>query len=406
MHLFNAIALIITISAVFSYINCRYFQWPKTIAVMIMSLIFSGILVALEHFTGTVFVIEMVKDIDFNQTLMVGMLSFLLFAGALHINLNDLYKNGIEISIFATIGVVGSMFMVGTTVYFILNFAGIELSYLYCLLFGALISPTDPIAVLGIMKRSHADKDLKTKIACESLFNDGVGVVLFIVILSMITGGKEGGILHAAILFGEEVFGGVLLGLVLGGIAFYGMKQIENYQVEVLISLALVVGGYALALKLNTSGPIATVVTGLMIGNHGRMLAMGEEVRKHLDTFWELIDEILNAVLFVLIGMEVLVITFTGKYVLMGLIAIPVVLLVRFISIGIPVTILRKWRHYAHNAVKIMTWGGLRGGISVALALSLPKGPERELILSMTYIVVVFSLIIQGMSVKKLIKKD
>ncbi len=404
MHIFNAIAILITISAIFSYINYRYIQWPKTIAMVVMSLLMAIGLIVLEKSTGMSGISEFIKGINFNQTLLVGMLSFLLFAGALHVDIDDLLENKIEIGIFATIGVLSSTVFVGTIFYYLLQAANIHTSYMYCLLFGALISPTDPIAVLAILKQANAPRNLEIKIAGESLFNDGVGVVVFVTLLGMASGGHEIEIGHAVLLFIEEVFGGIVLGLLLGWIAFHALKRVDDYQVEILITLALVAGGYALALKLHTSGPIAIVIAGLMIGNHGRRLAMSKLTRQHLDTFWELVDEILNAVLFVLIGLEVIVISFTGRYLLMGCVAIPIVLLARFCSIGLPVTLLRRVRTFSPNVVKILTWGGLRGGISVALALSLPEGPARELFLTMTYLVVVFSLVVQGLTIKHLIK--
>jgi CPA1 family monovalent cation:H+ antiporter len=346
------------------------------------------------------------QTIDFNTTLMHGMLSFLLFAGALHVNLNDLAKNKWIIGFLATIGVCLSTLIIGYTSHWVLNKIGIELPIIYCLLFGALISPTDPIAVIGILKTAGASKSLETKISGESLFNDGIGVVIFIVLIGIASGGQEISGANIALLFFQEAIGGIVFGLVIGGIAYGLLKSINNYQVEILITLAVVCGGYSLAYFLHVSGPIAVVIAGLLIGNHGRLLAMSDKTREHIDLFWELVDEILNAVLFVMIGLEVLVLTFDMHYLTAGLFLIPVVLMARFISVGIPVSILRLRRDFSNNAIKIMTWGGLRGGISVALALSLPAGQERDVILVATYTVVVFSILVQGLSIGYLIRSS
>jgi len=349
---------------------------------------------------------DLLDKVDFNTTLMQGMLSFLLFAGALHINLNDLAKQKWVIGGLATFGVILSTFIIGSTTWYLLRLLNVELSFIYCLIFGALISPTDPIAVLGILKTAGAPKSLETKIAGESLFNDGIGVVVFIVLLEIATGGHEIQAGHIIILFLEEAVGGIIYGLIIGAIAYWMLKSVDNYQVEILVTLALVMGGYALANVIHTSGPIAVVVAGLLIGNHGRLLAMSDKTREHLDTFWELVDEILNAVLFVLIGLEVLVLTFSSDYLLAAILLIPVVLIARFICVGVPVSLLKLRREFSPNAIKVMTWGGLRGGISVALALSLPPGTQRDIILAITYVIVIFSISVQGLTIGKLIQKQ
>jgi len=296
-----------------------------------------------------------------------------------------------------------STFMVGTATYYLLIALGMPTGYLYCLLFGALISPTDPIAVIGMLKSAKVPKSLETKIAGESLFNDGIGVVVFLILFSLL--GENAEISASAIfgLFMKEAVGGAVLGLVLGWITYRLLKSVDNYAVEILLTLALTCGGYALALYLHTSGPIAIVVAGLLVGNHGRDYAMSDKTQENLDTFWELVDEILNAVLFVLIGLEVLVLKFEMTYFTAGVIAIPMIILARFIAISIPVKALSIVRSFTPGAIKIMTWAGLRGGISIALALSMPTGPERDLFLLMTYIVVVFSILVQGLTVKKLV---
>lgn len=405
MEPINAIAVLVTFAAIFAYVNHRFINMPMSIGLMGLSLLMSLLLILMDHCGLPVkqYADQLVGGIDFNMVLMEGMLGLLLFAGALHVNLNDLAEQKLEISIFATLGVLASTLLVGSAIYGIGLRMNLGLRFVECLLFGALISPTDPIAVLSILKKAGVPKPLETKIAGESLFNDGIGIVLFLVLLEMAAGHGDIGIGSVALLFVKEVAGGVLFGLIAGYAGYMMLKSVNNYQVEVMITLALVMGGYALASALHLSGPIAIVVTGLLIGNHGRRLAMSDTTREHLDMFWELVDEILNALLFVLIGLEVLVLTLKGQYLVAGMIAVPVALLSRFISIGFPVAIMRKWRAFAPNSVLIMTWGGLRGGISVALALSLPVAFNRELILTMTYVVVVFSILFQGLTIKKLV---
>ena len=407
MDLFNIVAILITLTALFSYINHRYIGLPVTIGVMLIALSLSLLLNFLGSFGfGLKQHAEMLLgSIQLDKALLHGMLSFLLFAGALHININDLAERKWSIGSLATFGTIMSSFLVGTLTWWLLIQFGLEISYSYCLLFGALISPTDPIAVLGILKTVRVPKSLKMKIAGESLFNDGVGVVVFLVILEIATGTHELNAGHIGLLFVQETIGGALLGLGLGYLVYRMLKSVDNYQVEVLITLALVAGGYALADALHLSGPIAIVVAGLLIGNHGRLLAMSDETRHQLDTFWELVDEILNAVLFLLIGMEILILTFTKQYLLLSLLVIPFVLMARFISIGIPMALLRPFRTFTPGAVRVMTWGGLRGGISVALALSIPPCPERHVILALTYSVVLFSILVQGLTIEKLVKR-
>jgi len=332
------------------------------------------------------------------------MLSYLLFAGSLHVKLDDLQDQKWIIGLLATVGTLLSTFLVGTITWWLLALLGISLPYIMCLVFGSLISPTDPIAVLGILKNAKAPKSLEVKITGESLFNDGVGVVIFLVLAEIAAGIHEPTPIHIAGMFVQEALGGAVFGLVLGMIGYELLKSIDQYQVEVLITLGLVTGGYALASTLHLSGPIAIVVAGLIIGNQGRKFAMSEQTRKHLDGFWELMDEILNAVLFVLIGLEVLILTFTQEYVFASLLLIPLILLCRLFAIGVPITVMRKVREFTPNAIWLMTWGGLRGGISVALALSLPASTERDMILAITYAIVVFSIVVQGLTMEKLVK--
>ncbi|MBL1277603.1 MAG: sodium:proton antiporter [Ectothiorhodospiraceae bacterium] len=407
MNILNISAILITVSALFSFINYRFIKLPTAIGLMLISLVVSLLLLGAGKLGWGQLETQarvLLDSIDFNETLMQGMLSFLLFAGALHINLDDLAKQKWVISSLATVGILTSTFLVGGITYYLLDFLGLHLDFIYCLLFGSLISPTDPIAVLGILKSANAPKTLETKIAGESLFNDGVAVVVFIVLLGIATGSTEATVGHVALLFVEEAVGGVAFGFAIGWVTYQMLKQVDNYQVEILLTLALVMGGYALASAIHTSGPIAVVVAGLLIGNQGRMLAMSENSRKHLDTFWELIDEILNAVLFVLIGLEVLVLPFTQDVLLASLALIPLVLAARFISVGIPISLLRLRREFTPGAIKILTWGGLRGGVSVALALSLPASAERDIIVAITYTIVIFSIVVQGLTIGRLVK--
>jgi len=408
IQVLDAIAIVVVLTAVLAYVNHRFVRLPPNIGVLVLALLVSLAMVA-GHALGFGFIEEraeaLLATIDFDFALLHGMLSFLLFAGALHINLDDLAEKKWIIATLATVGVVASTFLVGTAAWFTFAWLGLAIPFVWCLVFGALISPTDPIAVLGILKSAGAPKSLETKIAGESLFNDGVAVVVFLVLFEIATGSREPSASHIAVLFVQEAIGGAVLGLVLGLIVYRMLRSVDNYQVEVLLTLALVMGGYTLATALHVSGPVAMVVAGLMIGNHGRRLAMSDTTRDHLDTFWELIDETLNAVLFVLIGLEMVVLTFTGNYLLAGALAIPMVLAIRWLCVGIPVTLMRARYVFTDNAVKIMTWGGLRGGISVALALSLPAGPEREVILTVTYVVVVFSIVVQGLSIGPLIRR-
>ncbi len=407
MELFDILAIVISLTAGFAYLNHRFVGLPVTIGVMVIALLASVLLqiIDLAGFHISDHAARWLSTIDFNATLLHGMLSYLLFAGALHVKLDDLHDQKWTIGILATVGTVVSTFLVGTITWWVLGLLGVSLSFIMCLVFGALISPTDPIAVLGILKNAKAPKSLEVKITGESLFNDGVGVVIFLVLAEIATGTHEPTAGHIAGLFAQEAIGGTIFGLALGALGYGLLKSIDQYQVEVIITLALVTGGYALANALHLSGPIAIVVAGLVIGNQGRKFAMSEKTREHLDVFWELLDEILNAVLFVLIGLEVLVLTFTQEYLLASLALIPLILLCRLVAIGLPMSMLRRVRTFSPGAVWLMTWGGLRGGISVALALSLPASPERDVILAITYAVVVFSIVVQGLTMEKLVKR-
>jgi len=407
MNPYDTVAILLSLAAAFGYLNYRFIRLPSAIGIMLMSLLASlGLIVFGKIDPGAVdWAKAFVEHVRFDQALLNVMLSYLLFAGALHVNLGDLMQQRWVIAILATVGVCVSTLLVGTATYFLLGWCGVAgVSYIYCLLFGALISPTDPVAVLGILKKLGAPKSLETKICGESLFNDGVGVVVFVALFGIARGDMDASFGAVGHLFLVEVVGGVALGLLLGGLGFYLLKGIDSYPVEILITLAMVTGGYSLAMQLHTSGPLAMVVSGLMIGNQGRSTAMSAQTEQHLDMFWELIDEILNALLFLLIGLEILALDLDMTYLRLGLIAIPMVLLARMISASIPVILLRRQRSFSPRVIWILTWGGLRGGISVALALSLEPGTARDVFLTMTYLVVIFSIAVQGLTLRFLIR--
>lgn len=408
MIFFDIIATLVTFAAIFSYINERYIGLPRTIGLMAMSLIFSLVLMILGKmglFSLSEYAVEMLTKLDFYNTLMHGMLGFLLFAGALHVNFDDLLNEKSIIFLLATVGVVVSTIVVGGLIWATLHLLGMQLPLLYCFLFGALISPTDPIAVLGIMNKAGAAKSLETMVTGESLFNDGIGVVVFLGLLSMVQGGQSVHFAGIAELFLVEALGGIAYGGVLGYTTYFLLKRVDNYQVEVLITLAAVTGGYRLAELLHVSAPLAIVVTGLLVGNHGRHFGMSPLTRRNLDTFWELVDEVLNAVLFVLIGLEFLILPHDIISVLAGFCMIPMVLLARYVSVGSTIRFLRLFREIDTGTIRVLTWAGLRGGISVALALSLPAGPERNTIIAITYVIMTFSILVQGLTLGRVISR-
>jgi len=406
---FFIITVLVFLSAIFGYINVRFLKLPNSIGLMLITILFTLGVFALSYFDSTLLDAEryIITHIDFKTVLLDIMLSFLLFAGALHTNFQQLRVQRWPVLIFATFGVVLSTFLVGIAMYYVLQIVGLNVEFIYCLLFGALISPTDPIAVLGILKKAGVPKKLEAKIVGESLFNDGVGVVVFITIFQIASlGSGEVEVLDIVKLFGQEVIGGIVLGMILGWITYRLMKSIDDYDIEVIITLAAVMVGTVVAHKLHLSAPLAMVTAGLIVGNDTvRGSAMSEITENYVDKFWELIDILLNTILFVLIGMEILVLALEGEYILAGFISIPIVLLCRYTSLLIPINFFKKRLDFVPKTNLIMTWGGLRGGISIALALSLTEVMERDLFLVITYIVVVFSILIQGLTVGKLVKK-
>ncbi len=417
MNLFDVAAVLLVLAALFGTLNRRFLKLEPSVGLLAMSLISSLALLGLHWLFPGLKAVAGVQawfaQIDFNAALMQGMLGFLLFAGALHADLDYFVQRRWTIAIMATFGLLFSTALVAVMSKGLFVMMGLPASWLACLVFGSLISPTDPIAVMGTLKTLHAPPSLEAKIAGESLFNDGVAVVVFTGLVAMLetqSGHGSGG--HGAMgpgglawLFLREAGGGVGLGLGAGYLAYRLMLAIDDHKVEVLITLALVMGSYSLARALHISGPIAVVVAGLFIGNRGRSLAMSDNVADYLEKFWELLDEMLNAVLFLLIGAEVLLVAMNGRTALAGLLCILLVLLARLISVALPIGLLRMKQEFSQGVVRILTWAGLRGGISVALALSLPDIPEKGLILTCTYIVVLFSILVQGMTIKKVLRR-
>jgi len=407
MTLLETASLLITLAALFSYVNYRFLKLPASIGLMLSAFVTSLAIVGL-GMVGSHELEDLAQkalaNVDFDQTLMQGMLSFLLFAGALHINLDDLAGEKWAIGFLVSLGVLISTLIIGYAAYWVFALLGHAIPLIYCLVFGALISPTDPIAVLSILKSVGADKSLEVKMAGESLFNDGVGVVVFLVLLSIATGEHAATPESVLMLSLREVVGGGVFGLAAGYLAYRMLRRVDDYQVEVLITLALVMGGYVLATSLHLSGPIAIVVAGLLIGNHGRRLAMSKETREHLDTFWQLIDGILNAILFVLIGLEALLLHFEPAFAMAAALAIPVVLLARLVAVSLPALVPGLRHEFPPKVIVALTWGGLRGGISIAMALSLPDVAARGALVTVTYVVVVFSILVQGLTVARVLR--
>lgn len=408
MSINEILSATIVLASIFGYVNHRWIKWPPTIGIMVLALLFSVVLAILGKFIPTFLekVVVIVAGIDFQKVLMNFMLSFLLFAGAIQINANKLEKEKLPIIILSTVGIIISAFLIGSFSWYLFRLFHINIDFIYCSLFGALISPTDPIAVLSILKAAKIPSSLEIKISGESLFNDGVAVVLFMSIAEVAKNGTQHiEVVDVVKLFIQEALGGLVFGALLGYIGFLALRSIDNYTVEILITIAIVMGGYSIAGHLHISGPLAMVVAGIITGNKVRDEGMSDITQDYLSKFWELIDEILNAILFLLIGMEMLIIKIHATVFIIGIIIILLVLLARWISVFVPVFFLRYWITFEKNAVAILTWGGLRGGLSVALALSLTSTMHKDEFVLITYIVVVFSILVQGLTIGRLAKK-
>jgi CPA1 family monovalent cation:H+ antiporter len=409
---FDLIAILLVLTAAFGWINHRFIRLPHSIGLLVMGLGASLLLIGIELAVPDVLVYEdlagIIRQIDFQATVLNGMLAFLLFAGALHVNLSLLRDRALAVGSMATVGIVISTAIVGTGFWIAAGALGIPMPFAWALVFGALISPTDPLAVLSTLKAVHVPETLEIDMTGESLFNDGVGVVIFTVLMAAAAAGTTGSgidLLHIGELFFIEALGGAALGLASGYVAYRAMRAIDDYAIEVLISLALVTGTYTLAAKLHMSGPIAVVVAGLLIGNRGPHDALSDETQRYLFSFWALIDEILNSVLFLLIGLEVLVLRLDPSFGWLAAIAVPLVLCARLFAVSIPVLALSRTHTFVRGTIPVLTWGGLRGGISVALALSLPETAEKSVILAATYAVVLFTIIVQGLSLRALVAR-
>lgn len=405
--MFNIAVILLVITALVAYVNHRFLRLPTAIGVMVVALLGTLVLMALRSlgFAGLHdYETALLRSIDFPAVVLNGLLSMLLFAAALQVNFSDLREYRWHVAALAVLGTVASTMLIGCVLWYVLSWAGLSLSLPYCLIFGALISPTDPVAVAGIISQAGAPRSMTVVISGESLFNDGIGVVLFTLLLGMIADGGSPDWSHGAVLLAREAGGGLLFGLALGYVVYRLLRSIDNYQVEVMITLAAVLGGYALARALEVSGPLAMVMAGLVVGDRGREFGMSENTRKHHDMFWEMLDWMLNSVLFVLIGLEFAAVAFSPTVLLVSGGMIVVVLLARLLCAGAPMALLSHYFTMPHGAWQVLTWGGLRGAISVALALSLPYGEPRDLILAMTYYIVVFSILVQGLSIGKVVQ--
>jgi CPA1 family monovalent cation:H+ antiporter len=415
LNLFDVAALLVVIAAVLGFINYRLLGLPQTLSLTIMGALASVAALLLDHVTPHFHLGAAIKgflgEVDFPVALLQGMLSFLLFAGALHVDLSSLIKRRWAVIILAVFGTIASTVLIGFGFYWLCGLFDLDLSLLWCLVFGALISPTDPVAVMGILKRAGMSESVEAKVAGESLFNDGIGIVIFSIVLGMAMGGDSGEsggtmVMEAGKLFLIEAGGGAVLGLVVGWIGYQAMKRVDEHNLEVLISLAIVLGGYSLAQHLHVSGPVGMAAAGILIGNYGTAFAMSDNTRRHLLSFWSLIDETLNSILFLLIGLEVVAIVPSVSNLTLGALGILLALTARAISVGVPLVALKPFGTFSPGAFPILLWGGLRGGISIALALSLPADSmAKPVILTVTYVTVIFSVVVQGSTVGLLARK-
>lgn len=411
MSIFELIAVLLALTASFGWINHRFIGLPHAIGLLLIGLIASLAFSAIEayHVDDQAYaeLTNLVRQAHFQQALLEGMLGFLLFAGALHVNISTLKRRSASVGLMATLGVLISTVVVGYGLWWLARQVGTPLPLSWALVFGALISPTDPVAVLATLKQVRVPEALETDMAGELLFNDGIGVVVFTALLALAVGGdgEDVGIAQVAELFFYEALGGGLLGLASGYVAYRAMRAIDDFPIEILISLALVTGTYALASRLHMSGPISVVVAGLLIGHRGPRDALSDETQRYLFAFWTVVDEILNSVLFLLIGLEVLVLGFDASFAWLIVPSIPLVLAGRTLAVSIPFLILRRWHRFVRGTVPVLIWGGLRGGISVALALSIPESDSKALILTITYSVVLFTILVQGLTLRRVVRR-
>lgn len=411
LSLFDLIATSLVLTAAFGWINHALLRLPQTIGLLVMALAASLAVISVEFILPELGLyndaVAAMRQVDFEETVLNGLLAFLLFAGALHVDFGAMRSRVGPIAIMATVGVLVSTLLIGTGFWLLAKLVQVEMPFAWALVFGALISPTDPVAVLSTLKQVKVPESLETIMTGESLFNDGVGVVLFTVLLAAASsaGGEGFYLLHVGELFVVDAVGGGVLGLVTGYVAYRAMRAIDDYPIEVLISLALVTGTYTLATKLHMSGPIAVVVAGILIGNRGPVDALSDQTQRFMFGFWTLVDEILNSVLFLLIGLEVLVLRFNFSFIGLAIAAVPLSLLARFAAVGLPILALRRVTDFTKGTIPILTWGGLRGGISVALALALPESDIKTVILAATYAVVLFTIIVQGLTLASLVKR-
>lgn len=408
--IFQGAGALFAIVAIFGVINLKYLrrlQLPDTLGITLTGLMASAVLTLVSHWypQTAVYAKTLVHEINFSEVVFHGLLSLLLFAGALHVNFSRLREHKAAVLALSTVGVLISTALLGLGFYGVTVLFGYEVPLLWCFVFGALISPTDPIAVLAVLKKAGAAPAVESKITGEALFNDGTAVVAFLTLVGLASGATEFSASAVSATLAREVFGALGLGLVVGYGACYMLRDIDSYPVEILVTLALATGGYSLAELIHVSAPLAVVIMGLVVGNHGATRSMSEKTREHLFQFWELLDELLNLILFGLIGLEVIALAFKLSDIWVGLATIPVALLARAVSVAIPMTVLRRFRELSPHSIKVMTWGGLRGGISIALALSLPEFPGREMVIGVTYLVVVFSLLVQATTLGMLVRR-
>lgn len=405
MELYYSFSVLIVLASLFAYINYRVLKLPSTIGIMVIAIIVSVILVASgDNFLPktTNGLIKLVNSLNFTEVLMGAMLNFLLFAGGIHVNIKDLKEQFGPVVIFSTVGVIISTFAVAFGTFYLLPLVGIQMPFIYCLVFGALISPTDPVAVLSILKQANVSKSLETKVAGESLFNDGMAVVVFTVVLQLAIGKDiDLNVENIGLLLLREAGGGLLLGVLLGYSASRALRVVDDYIISVLITLSVVMGGYLIAREMHISAPLAMVAAGLFMGNFSESFKMKSETQDYLIKFWELIDEIMNAVLFLFIGFELLLIKDLNEYLIAGGICVMIVLLARWVAIFIPTKFMAFKYRFSPQTVKVLVWGGIRGGVSIALALSIPVNEYSQIIISITYCVVVFSIIVQGLTIAK-----